>query len=299
MKKSWRIVFGFGVVLLTGGEFAYYISHHTYLLKQLGRTSPWTIIFLLLLYAVWFGTLGLMIQASLRLCRRKTLPAKENLLLNSYSTLTNFFVPGQGGTVVRGVYLNKHQRLPYKSYILVTLLSYGMYASLSAILLFGFSRPWWQALLAILIVCGLSLLALKVYEHSQQLRNSTLDWQPAKLFYLLLANLLQVICQVAIYSIELHSINPRIALHQSLIYTGAANFALFVALTPGAIGIRESFLLFSQRLHHISSANIVAASIIDRSAFIVFLGVLFIITLMLHAKKDLLAAQPLPDKKML
>jgi uncharacterized membrane protein YbhN (UPF0104 family) len=67
-------------------------------------------------------------------------------------------------------------------------------------------------------------------------------------------------------------------------YTGAANFALFVALTPGAIGIREAFLLFTRHLHHISSANIVAANIIDRAIFIVVLGVLFGLTLGFHAK---------------
>jgi len=56
-----------------------------------------------------------------------------------------------------------------------------------------------------------------------------------------------------------------------VIYTGAANFALFVSITPGAIGFRESFLLFSQHLHHIDSSTIVAANLIDRSVYIVLL----------------------------
>jgi uncharacterized membrane protein YbhN (UPF0104 family) len=63
--------------------------------------------------------------------------------------------------------------------------------------------------------------------------------------------------------------------------------ALFVSLTPGAIGIREAFLTFSQQLHHIDTSTIVAANIIDRAVYLVFLGVLFIFVFSLHARDKL------------
>jgi uncharacterized membrane protein YbhN (UPF0104 family) len=81
-------------------------------------------------------------------------------------------------------------------------------------------------------------------------------------------------------------------------YTGAANFSLFVALTPGAIGIRESFLLFTKRLNHLSNANILTASIIDRSIFLIFLGVLFIVGIILHSKNKLLVKENEVDLKI-
>ena len=66
-----------------------------------------------------------------------------------------------------------------------------------------------------------------------------------------------------------------------------ANFALFVSLTPGAIGIREAFLVFSQDLHHIPNDIIVAANVLDRAVYILFLGLLFIIVLLMHAGSKL------------
>ena len=54
-----------------------------------------------------------------------------------------------------------------------------------------------------------------------------------------------------------------------------------------AIGIREAFLVFSQNLHHLSNMVIVAANVIDRAIYLVFLGILFIVTVGLHAKGSL------------
>ena len=81
-------------------------------------------------------------------------------------------------------------------------------------------------------------------------------------------------------------------------YTGAANFALFVSLTPGAIGIRESFLFFSQRLNHITNAAIVGANVLDRTVYVIFLGLIFIVLLIIRGKtifsfrQGLVKAQP-------
>jgi uncharacterized membrane protein YbhN (UPF0104 family) len=94
---------------------------------------------------------------------------------------------------------------------------------------------------------------------------------------LFLATVLQAIVQVTIYAVELHSVNHHISLSQIITYTGAANLALFVSLTPGAIGIRESFLIFTEHLHHISSANIILANVIDRSVYLIFLLILVVL----------------------
>jgi uncharacterized membrane protein YbhN (UPF0104 family) len=105
--------------------------------------------------------------------------------------------------------------------------------------------------------------------------------------FIALGTLLQIVVLCTIYGIELKHTGAHVSLGQIMSYSGVANFALFVALTPGAIGIRESFLLFSQGLHHLGSATIVAASVLDRATYLLFLGVLFVLVLSLHAKDKL------------
>jgi uncharacterized membrane protein YbhN (UPF0104 family) len=90
-----------------------------------------------------------------------------------------------------------------------------------------------------------------------------------------------------VYGFELHVVEPGIRFSQALTFTGAANFSLFVALTPGAIGIRESFLYFSRELHHVGTATIVAASVLDRTVFMLLLALLFVVSIVFHAKRAL------------
>jgi uncharacterized membrane protein YbhN (UPF0104 family) len=105
------------------------------------------------------------------------------------------------------------------------------------------------------------------------------------------ATALQLAALVGVYYVELSSAAPGVSFGQVLTYTGAANFALFAAITPGAIGIREAFLVFSHNLHHISNTVIVAANIIDRAAYLIVLGIMFIMVLTLHAKDKLRVRQ--------
>jgi uncharacterized membrane protein YbhN (UPF0104 family) len=80
---------------------------------------------------------------------------------------------------------------------------------------------------------------------------------------------------------------PGTHFSQAVIYSGAANLSLFVALTPGAIGFRESFLLFSRHLHHISNSSIVAANIIDRAMYIILLLILALFIFATHSQRRL------------
>jgi uncharacterized membrane protein YbhN (UPF0104 family) len=70
-------------------------------------------------------------------------------------------------------------------------------------------------------------------------------------------------------------------------YAGAANFSLYVSITPDGVGIREAFLVFSQHIHHVSTKDIVSANVIDRAVYVVFLGLLFVVVLGMHAKDKL------------
>jgi uncharacterized membrane protein YbhN (UPF0104 family) len=283
MRKWVRLALSLLLIAATITVFTQYLSSHTNLLRELKHISPITVIWLLALYGAWLGALVLILQAALLICRR-TISVEENILLNAYSTLTNFFVPGQGGIALRGVYLKKMRDLKVRDYITAMLLYYACYAIVSAFMLLTPNRPWWQSAIGIIAVCGMVIIAVKWYMKRMQSQSKRLNIHLPSISLLLAATIIQAIIQVVIYAVELHSVNRSISLGQVVTYTGAANFSLFVALTPGAIGIRESFLVFSQSLHHISTANIVDASIVDRAIFLVFLGILFVMTLTLHAK---------------
>jgi uncharacterized membrane protein YbhN (UPF0104 family) len=99
---------------------------------------------------------------------------------------------------------------------------------------------------------------------------------------LAVATLAQVCTLAAIFYVELHSISEKVALVPSLIYTGAANFALFVSITPGAIGFREAFLTLTRHFHGISTDLIVAANLLDRSVYLIFMALLALVVFGLH-----------------
>jgi uncharacterized membrane protein YbhN (UPF0104 family) len=286
VKKFLQRILRVLVLLLTLGAFCYYLWRNPEILHQLGHTPLHVIALLVLLYLAWFGAMALTVHATLRICNCR-LRVGENLLLNAYSTLVNFFVPGQGGVAVRGLYLKRRHQLGTRHFILATLIYYMSYAIVSALMLLVSSRPWWQTALGVLLVIAGSVCVVYLYERRSETRTDVLDLGLANLGFLLLATLLQAAVQVAVYAFELRSVNPAVMLSQAVTYTGAANFSLFVALTPGAIGIRESFLFFSRGLHHVTTATIVAASVIDRSVFLILLGLLFTVTAVFHAKRAL------------
>jgi uncharacterized membrane protein YbhN (UPF0104 family) len=105
-------------------------------------------------------------------------------------------------------------------------------------------------------------------------------------FYIFLLTAVQIIFLVLTYSVELHAVSPHAhySLWQAISYTGSANLSLFVSLTPGAIGIREAFLIFAQSLHNISLSSIIAAGVVDRAVYIIFLVLLFVISSSMHLK---------------
>jgi hypothetical protein len=260
-RSATIIILGLSVVLVV-----YYLVKHRSLLTQLGHISPWVILGVLLLYGVLFGVLFLILDATLRLCRIR-LGKQENIILNAYTLIiNNFFIIGQNGPIFRGYYLNKHYGLKVRNYVSVTLFYFLMYGIISVFFIFLGSQAWWLTLLAGVLMIGAGATLIKLYIKRRKFSASELSFTPKAVAYLMIATLLQAVVQAVIYGVELHSSgHVHVDVGQVITYTGTANLALFVALTPGAIGIRESFLLLSERLHHISSSMIVVANVIDRS----------------------------------
>jgi uncharacterized membrane protein YbhN (UPF0104 family) len=290
--KNFKPVLTVVLVVIILGLFGWYIAAHRYLLTDLAQTSWTTVVSVIVLYFVFFISLMVILDATLNVCRMKPLRPFENFALNAYSKLANFFIPGQSGPFLRGAYLKKKHKLPVKKYVFGTLAYYACYALVSVFMLLAFSVPWWLTVLGILAVGTVCWFVVRLYERKKKLDENGMNFTLPALGYLLLATVFQAIVQIAIYFVELHSLRPDVGVGQAITYTGAANFGLFVALTPGAIGIREAFLFFSQQLHHISGNTIIAAGIIDRGSFLIYLGLLFLALLAFHGRKKFGISRP-------
>lgn len=292
LKKQIKLIAGLVIVATTIAAFVWYIANNPAIGEQLRATSVWTILGIIALYGIWLLALMGVLAGSLHIYRRR-MDLGENFLLNSYSSVVNFFGPGQSGPAMRGAYLKLKHGVRIKQYIYATLIYYAFYAILSGIILAATTLPWWLTVLGTLAIAGVSTLVLRFFHQRNQRQIDQSD-QPAgrgaalrPYVVIALAAALQVAVLVAIYYVELRSLDSSVSLGQVLSYTGAANMALFVAITPGAIGFREAFLVFSQQLHGISNDLIVAANVLDRSVYIVFLGLLCVAIFGLHAQKKL------------
>jgi uncharacterized membrane protein YbhN (UPF0104 family) len=297
MKKHIKTALAMLILAGTVCSFAYYAHKHAEVMHKLKHMPPLTLAAILGLYAVWFLALVLITRSSLYLYN-KHMGKQENLLFNAYSTLINFFGPGQSGPIFRGAYLKKRHNLGVKPYLFTLLIYYAFYGVISVLLMVVGTRPLWQTVILLVGAAGGSFVVIRWWQRKNKAKLGA--EQPLlnlrTLGLLFAATVLQMVVQTIIFGIELHNVGAAPSFGQVLSYTGVANLALFVAITPGAIGIREAFLAFSQNLHHIHSSTIVAANIVDRASYLVFLGFLFVLVLTLHAKDKLRVSQLDVDK---
>ena len=270
------------VLALTASACIYFLGHHPAIIVQLRHTPSTTLLALLILYLLFMVSLWLIFRSSLMLCAIR-LPRQETLLVTAYSSIINFFGPLQSGPAFRALYLKKRHAVGVKKYALASLVYYAFYAGFSGLFLLVGILGWW--VIALGLFCILLTYGLLQLPHTklQQLRQ--LRWQG--IFYTGASTLLQVAIFAVIFYVELHSVNHAISVRQAIIYTGAANFALFVSITPAAIGFRESFVLLSQQLHHIPTATAIAAGLIDRGVYIAMLLLLGVFIFGTQARANL------------
>lgn len=263
MKKHLKTILGPVIVIGTIAAFVYYLARHPQTVDQIKHMPPATLLALLALYGLWFIAYALVTRGSLHLYG-KHMGLQENFLFNAYSNLINFFGPGQSGPIFRGAYLKKKHNLGIKQFMFTMLIYYAFYGVISVGMMMVGTRPWWQTVLLVIGATGGSAYILRWYRRRSK-QKQTLMLDPIHIAWIGAATVLQLVTQAVIYMVELHNVGAGASMGQALAYTGVANLALFVALTPGAIGIREAFLTFSQQLHHIDTGTIVAANVVDLS----------------------------------
>jgi uncharacterized membrane protein YbhN (UPF0104 family) len=276
-----------GILLITTATFIRFFTTHPQYWEQLKEVSPSVILTVLAFNAVLIFILAAIYRLCVLLCGKQIEP-RENFLLTAYSSIINFFGPLQSGPGVRAVYLKTRLQVRLRDYTFVTLLYYGIFAVINIGFLLAGTRPWWQTAVALLAACSFSAFIVNRFQkRDKKPGESQLTLEAKLLVALVLFTFMQIFVLCLVYYTELQAVNASISFRQAISYTGAANLALFVSLTPGAIGFRESFLYFSQSLHHVSTANILSANLIDRAVYVIFLLLLLIVVLAMHAGKKL------------
>lgn len=286
-RKTVRAVLAVLVLLATITIFTVYLLHHPEIFRTLSRISPVALAAIFLLYIFAIGSLVWIQRAVLGLTGIE-LEKKENALVVMYSTIINFFGPLQSGPAFRAAYLKTRHHINLKKYALATLVYYGLFALFSGLFLLAYLIGLWIFVLAAAAFAAAPLMLKIKYFRGLDLPNVR---------QLALATFCQVAVQSIIFFAELRILMPQVTYVQTLVYTGAANFAMFVSLTPGAIGFREAFLLFSQKIHHIGTDTIAAASLIDRSVYIVFLLIMAAVIFGMHANDYLKTKQVRKEAK--
>lgn len=253
------------IVLVTISAIVIYYLNKPSLFDELKQTPTYVVALLFLLYISFIGSLAIINDATLKLCKKPIEP-KESLQVTMYSSFINFFGPLQSGPAFRAIYFKKLHNVDLKKFTAATIAYYIFYALISGVFLLIIALGWY--VLPILIISILCLIAaIKTTKMSAKVKLLSLKYLP----YLAAATLLQLLIQAVIYYFELKSLVPGLNIGQVLAYTGAANFALFISFTPGALGFRESFLLFSQKLHNIDSSAIIVATTLDRAVYVMVL----------------------------
>ena len=281
--KKFKSLISILIILTTISAVVYYLIKHQTLLTDLRKISPYLIIMIVLLYVLMLLILALIFKATIQLLDVK-IRFKDNILLNAYSIFMNFFVPGQTGPIYRGYYLKTKHKVKILDFTVATAIDFAIYTIIAILcILFG-SQSLILAFLFSVLFIFLAVLAVKIYLRKEQAKLSINFKTITTLSFITLA---QFLLQFLIYLAELHSVDKTVTAKDALTYTGSAALTIFVALTPGAIGIREGFLILTNKLSHVSSSYIVLANIIDRSVYLIFLLMLGLLIITFHLNNKL------------
>ncbi len=268
-RRLVRSLLAVAVLTVTVVAAVYFLRSNPAVVEQLLSTPLTTLVMILFLYFGFMFSLWLVFRASLTLCDAD-LPKTETMLVTAYSSIINFFGPLQSGPAFRALYLKKRHKVSLRKYALASLVYYFLYAFYSGLFLLSGVIGWGVLLVAVASLGLFLVIARLPIAKISQLR----ELNRKGFLQTAIATGLQVLVIAVIFYVELHSFDPAITVQQALTYTGAANFALFVSITPGAIGFREAFVLLTEQIHKIPETTVVAASLLDRGVYVVMLLIL-------------------------
>lgn len=215
-----------------------------------------------------------------------TLKWKEWFGLSVVNTVGNFMVPLRGGTVLSAVYLKKAHKFTYSNFISILSASYLVIFLVNSVLGLGalvyvkyvYGTFSWVLflvfagmILAIILSVYLSdrLTFLKRVRFLSKFVEPLENWKlisknkplVVKIVLITVLNMV-LICIMNYY--EFRILGLTLPFSKILLMSVFSSFSLFISFTPGSLGIREAFAVYSGLLLNFPFHYVVAASIIDR-----------------------------------
>lgn len=280
------------LVLIFLGLFAYYFVNHTADFKSLQSLNPGLLIIVMLGYLGSIYMSGLFNKLVIKPFN-KHISHIESFRVALLSAIGNYFGPLLGGTGMRAIYLKKKVGLSYTEFI-STLYGYYIIAFLISAIIglvsLGLLRSQYQTrgfLILVLFFGGvvISLLSLILNRKIPQfgriarllvgkrislLKQLTISWHKIAAQPKLLSSLVKItFVNIGLFTLlnycEFLLIGVKLDIGPLLLYTCLGIFSILISLTPGALGIREAVYLFSAGVMGVTSSQILAVALIDRT----------------------------------
>ncbi len=250
-----------------------------------------------IVYILLLKTISLIVNAIFNIEILKVfdinLDLKEGLYLSSVTFLGNLFLPGRSGGAIRLIYLNKIYKLKKEAlisqfsyffvisifvntfFLIICILALWEDESLKS-LLFAISVIILFLIAAFLLFKGLKINSNKKNNKFFQIINKTKsDWQriiseskiQKKLLFLTLFNF-------SIFYIEtvvvLSNLFGEKNIFYLLFFNSSSLVGSLIGLTPGSLGLKEAFIIFSSDFINFGIDKILSFSVVDRGASLLF-----------------------------
>lgn len=218
------------------------------------------------------------------------------------SSFGNYFLPLTGGAFLRAVFLKRQHDFSYKKFVSI---SYGSYiisffivfGTALLALLFLFMKDGIFIPSLFLVVLGIfifstslmskryridSLIIMlaskfkfgdKLAKVTDEIRAGWLDIinTPGLLRKMIWLTALNLLTRAIFYYVVFTVIGAHTNILFMLLFTSLISISLYVTITPGSLGIRESLLVFYSDSIHLTTDQVLAVNLVDRVSLVLAL----------------------------
>ncbi len=300
------------------GLFINYYRQNPDSLSQLGDLETSTLILGALFTIVNMVSLGVFLKVVIDTLAR-SISLVESVYTTALSTLANYVLPFRGGAAVRAVYLKTEYGLSYTKFVASL---YGNYILVMLINSFvALATLLWLAADSIQVNITLWLIMLSIFSFALSLTTKRLrldsfainvlsrinhpitaklarriegvvdGWKLVAHNSQLLTRMIGVVsinflARFGMFTLLFSALEIDIAVSYMLLFTALTNLTIFISLTPGALGVRETVLLLYSQTLSLDNDEVLAVSLADRA---ITLSSILIMTAVLWACKKVVA----------
>lgn len=228
----------------------------------------------------------------------KNISIAESVYTSLISTLANYVLPFRGGMGVRAVYLKHRFDFKYKdfiatlygNYIVVFMANSGV--ALVALMLF-FIRDGVFSPSLILVMTGILIFSISLASPRIRLDSLVLNlldktrlpiarkislkvgrvlqgWkiivQDRNLLYkIIVLAIINVSTRISLFYLLFQALGLQLSFPQIILFTVISNLSIFIAVTPGALGVRETLLLVYSNFLMVTNQHILNVSLGERA----------------------------------